>query len=126
MGPGIALQRLAHVDVGDDITGIVDFRQGLQASSTLLLVSWANSKRRSPLSLYLITYLVVAVTTFSCEVCGSAQFGAGATHDADLVGQRRLLVTLMARRVTTSRVMFQNPVLGAVILAGNVSKAPPW
>jgi len=35
------------------------------------------------------------------------------------------LVTLMARRVTTSRVMFQNPVLGAVIFAGNLSNAPP-
>jgi hypothetical protein len=34
-----------------------------------------------------------------------------------------LRVTLIARRVTTSRVMFQNPVLGAVILAGNLSKA---
>ena len=35
-----------------------------------------------------------------------------------------LRVTLMARLVTVSMVMFQKPVLGAVILAGNWSKAP--
>jgi hypothetical protein len=34
--------------------------------------------------------------------------------------------TLMARRVTVSRVMFQNPELGATIFAGKRSKAPPW
>ena len=37
-----------------------------------------------------------------------------------------LRVTLIARLVTVSMVMFQKPVLGAVILAGKVSNAPPW
>ena len=37
-----------------------------------------------------------------------------------------LRVTLIARELTVSMVMFQKPVLGAVILAGNLSKAPPW
>jgi hypothetical protein len=37
-----------------------------------------------------------------------------------------LRVTLMARRLTVSMVMFQKPVLGAVIRAGKVSNAPPW
>jgi hypothetical protein len=36
-----------------------------------------------------------------------------------------LRVTLIARRLTVSIVMFQKPVLGAVIRAGNVSNAPP-
>jgi len=37
-----------------------------------------------------------------------------------------LRVTEIARVVTVSRVMFQYPELGTVILAGNLSKAPPW
>ena len=37
-----------------------------------------------------------------------------------------LRVTLMARRVTVSMVMFQLPVLGTLIFAGKRSKAPPW
>jgi hypothetical protein len=37
-----------------------------------------------------------------------------------------LRVTLIARRLTVSMVMFQKPVLGAVMRAGNVSNAPPW
>jgi uncharacterized membrane protein len=41
----------------------------------------------------------------------------------DKVGLR---VTLIARRLTVSMVMFQKPVLGAVIRAGKVSNAPPW
>jgi len=36
-----------------------------------------------------------------------------------------LRVTLIGRRLTVSMVMFQKPVLGAVMRAGNVSKAPP-
>ena len=36
-----------------------------------------------------------------------------------------LRVTLMALRVTVSMVMFQKPVLGTLIFAGNLSKAPP-
>ena len=37
-----------------------------------------------------------------------------------------LRVTLIARLLTVSMVMFQKPVLGAVIRAGKVSNAPPW
>ncbi|MNL80809.1 hypothetical protein D3C87_2077470 [compost metagenome] len=37
-----------------------------------------------------------------------------------------LRVTLIALRVTVSMVIFQKPLLGTVIFAGNVSKAPPW
>ena len=37
-----------------------------------------------------------------------------------------LRVTLIGRRFTVSMVMFQNPVLGAVMRAGKVSNAPPW
>lgn len=37
-----------------------------------------------------------------------------------------LRVTLIARRLTVSMVMFQKPVLGAVMRAGKVSNAPPW
>ena len=36
-----------------------------------------------------------------------------------------LRVTLIGRLVTVSRVMFQKPVLGTVMRAGKVSKAPP-
>jgi hypothetical protein len=37
-----------------------------------------------------------------------------------------LRVTLIALRVTVSIVIFQKPVLGATIFAGNLSNAPPW
>lgn len=37
-----------------------------------------------------------------------------------------LRVTLIGRRVTVSIVMFQKPVLGTTIFAGNLSNAPPW
>src|SRR5689334_14641575 len=61
------------------------------ASSAVPVSSWANSKRRSPLSLYLMTYLVVWATVVSAclvfRVCRSAQFRAGTANDFDRMRQ---------------------------------------
>jgi hypothetical protein len=64
--------------------------------------------------------------------CGSSQSPAQLSFELE----RRMIliecvrvglrVTLIGRRLTVSMVMFQKPVLGAVIRAGKVSNAPPW
>jgi hypothetical protein len=76
----------------------------------------------------LITYLVVWATVVPVFVWGAAQLNFELERRMILILWVRvgLRVTLIARRLTVSMVMFQKPVLGAVILAGNVSNAPPW
>jgi hypothetical protein len=90
VGPGIALQRLAHVDVGDFIAGIVDFRQGLQGLFYAVGGKLGELKAAFAIELVLDHVFGSGGHGDFLWLFESAQLGAGATYDANLVGQRRL------------------------------------
>lgn len=122
----LELQGLAHIDVGDFVAGIVNFRKGLLGFFDAAALQLRKFKAAFAVELVLDDVFRSGHSVIPVECPDQLSLVLVRRTMRILWDKAGVRVTLMARRVTTSRVIFQKPVLGAVILAGNLSNAPPW